>query len=323
MESVRGATIRGITIRWPRIRVEERLTILFFICAAILSASFGTSVFSGLNDYLFFYFAMLVPMFAGLCAIGAMILKKMGRLDQAETNPFTKDFIGFFIRSLLTLVVGFFAYSHLKVLIPLVNISNFDPLFFELDRLLFFGYSPTRLLLEIKVWWFSEVMFFSYASFYVAFCLMVALAFLKKDVQMLRQLVLGILVIYIIGMALYYLFPSIGPLFVSPDLYAHTTNKYQGVLWGGHLAIQANPATFQAGPYLGVAAFPSLHGAHFLFLMLMAYRYTRPLAWIYVPWICLLYLSTIYLGWHYVVDLVAGAGMAYITYWAVQRLIPE
>ncbi len=209
------------------------------------------------------------------------------------------------------------------VLIRLIHTANFDPLFFELDRLLFFGFSPTRVLLEIKAWWISEIMFFSYASFYVAFCLMIALAFLKKNLEMLRRLVLGILVIYIIGMALYYLFPSVGPLFTSPNLYAHTSNKYQGILWGGHLAIQANPATFQAGPYLGVAAFPSLHGAHFLFLMLMAYRYTRPLTWVYVPWIVLLYLSTIYLGWHYVVDLVAGAAMALVTFWAVQRLIPE
>jgi membrane-associated phospholipid phosphatase len=176
-----------------------------------------------------------------------------------------------------------------------------------MDKFLFLGHSPTLSLLNIKSPVFMRLMYFSYASFYAAFPVSFAAAFLSRNTGEMRRLVLGIMLIYFFGLALFYLFPSVGPVFYTPELFADIPNKWQKVLWGGHLAIQANRETFAAAPFLGVAAMPSLHGAHALFLVMIARRYHRKLFLAYLPWITLLYISTVYMGWHYVVDLVAGA----------------
>lgn len=51
---------------------------------------------------------------------------------------------------------------------------------------------------------------------------------------------------------------------------------------------------------------PSGHTQIALMVLYLAYRYQRILFYIYLPIICGLILSTVYLRYHYVVDLIAG-----------------
>lgn len=309
--------VRLRSLLWP----EERLTLLFFLFSVFFVPAYGVSILSGWDNYLYFFFAMLVPVFGGIALVGALVLKYLGRLESRDANPFTKEYLKSFLRIFITLFVGFYAYSHLKVLIPLVNGENYDGLFANLDTLLFFGVSPTLLMLKIKDPYFIKLMYLSYASFYPAFCLSIGVSFLQKNLTALRKLVMGILVIYIMGIFLYYLFPSWGPLFFTPELFSDIPNIWQNILWKGHLAVQISPQNFETTQFLGVAAFPSLHGAHFLFLMLVAWRYHRPLFYIYIPWGILLYISTIYMGWHYVVDLIAGVFMAFLAIYVCNKTV--
>jgi len=55
---------------------------------------------------------------------------------------------------------------------------------------------------------------------------------------------------------------------------------------------------------------PSGHTQIVLIALYLAYRYEKPLFYIFLPIICGLILSTVYLRYHYVVDLFAGAAMA-------------
>lgn len=311
----------GFALVKPRLRTEEWVTLVFFIFAAFFMQYHGVSIFSGWTEYVFFFMAMLAPAFLGIVLLLCFLVRKSTLFEGLEENPFTRIRIKELFRTLLTLFFSFYAYSHLKTIIPLVNSANYDNFFEAADKFLFFGYSPTLLLLKIKGGWVVKLMFYSYASFYVAFCLSLAVAFLQKSELVMRKLVLGILLIYIIGIAGYYLFPAWAPLFTTPELFAHIPNKYRELLWNGHLAVQANPAAFKASYFLGVAAFPSLHGAHFLFLMLVAYYHQRPLFYVYIPWGILLYVSTIFMGWHYVVDLIAGVLIAFAAVFIVNGVM--
>lgn len=283
---------------------EEKTTLAFLAVSFLACALFGVDYFKNADEYLFFFFGMLISTFLGVTLLGWMVFKTQ--------NPFTRENTLTIARMIIALFLGFYAFSHMKVLIPLVNSANYDDLFSQMDKFLFFGHSPTLLLLNIKSAFFAKLMSLSYASFYAAFPVSFAAAFLSRNTIEMRRLVLGIILICLFGLTIFYLFPSLGPLFYTPELFAEIPNKWQKILWDGHLAIQANRSNFTASPFLGIAALPSLHGAHALFLVLIAHKYHRKLFYAYLPWITLLYISTVYLGWHYVVDLMVGAVIAFI-----------
>ncbi len=291
---------------------EEKMTLVFLLVAAAIYTHLGISFFRGVETYIVFFFAVLIPCFGLLSLLLWLAGKKLLNLDGVANDPFTHENIFAILRVIAALFIGFYAYSHLKVIAPVINPQNYDLLLEKIDRLIFLGSSPTLALLQIKSKAWMFLMNISYQSFYPAFPLSFAAAFLAKDQKEMRELVTGILLIYFFGIILYYLVPALGPLFYTQELFAHIPNRWQPILWNAHLAIKADPQAFAGGPFFGVAAFPSLHSAHMLFLLAMAKRRHKFLFTIYVPWTILLLISTIYLGWHYVIDLVAGAAITFI-----------
>jgi membrane-associated phospholipid phosphatase len=68
------------------------------------------------------------------------------------------------------------------------------------------------------------------------------------------------------------------------------------------------------------AAFPSLHAAVSLVAMIYAWRFLRTWFWILLPFCLGLWISTIYLRHHFVVDLIAGWALAPVAVWVAPRL---
>ena len=79
----------------------------------------------------------------GLCVLGVIILKIR---RQPLATPFTGDNLLTLFRAIVTIFIGYYAYAHLKVLIPLVNTANYDTLFLEMDRWLFLGHSSLEMV---------------------------------------------------------------------------------------------------------------------------------------------------------------------------------
>lgn len=68
------------------------------------------------------------------------------------------------------------------------------------------------------------------------------------------------------------------------------------------------------GVGIGISAFPSLHvaGAAWVAIVISSYwRALAPLAWVYFT---LILLGSVFLGWHYIADGIAGFGIAVIAY---------
>lgn len=106
----------------------------------------------------------------------------------------------------------------------------------------------------------------------------------------------------------------------APPWYAADHGLIHGLR---HVMIQVMPVRWSA--YYGsldpnpVAADPSLHSA-LPFLGYLALRSLRPrLAWAALAWCALVWLSVVYLGEHYVLDVVAGVGLAGLA-WGVVAL---
>ena len=91
------------------------------------------------------------------------------------------------------------------------------------------------------------------------------------------------------------------------EFYAH---EYAAPLAGGTFHRMILHAVERTGGNLG--AFPSLHVGATAYTVLFDARHNRLRAWTYVPVLLLIAIATLVLRYHYVVDLLAGAGLAWI-----------
>jgi membrane-associated phospholipid phosphatase len=144
--------------------------------------------------------------------------------------------------------------------------------------------------------------------FYFSYFLLVAAATIPgvikgRDAVRIER-VYGILFIAVVGFVGYTLVPGKGP-------YAALTfaTPLEGGVWWG-ITVEA---VRMVGPQLDI--FPSLHTAVPLFLALhtFANRRTRMLRWLVWPLVFVaanIIVATLYLRWHYAVDVIAGIALA-------------
>jgi membrane-associated phospholipid phosphatase len=72
-----------------------------------------------------------------------------------------------------------------------------------------------------------------------------------------------------------------------------------------------------------VAAFPSLHAAYPTIVLLFLAERSRRLALAWAPVMCAIWFGTVYLGHHYVVDVLGGIAYAVVGYLWVKRLMHQ
>jgi hypothetical protein len=218
-----------------------------------------------------------------------------------------------------------YGYTWLKVSVPLIRHDLFDPQLWSLDRWLHLGISPSVFAMElvrgtplagaIDVW---------YGSWVASVLAMLAFVFLSPDLAERRHFALACATFWLVGAWLYLALPALGPCYASPDVVQWLPAEMpraaagQEVLWRNYLTLVAgrDGTLRQFKPYLGVAAFPSLHvGAHWLFALWARRRAPR----LFVPWAAataLTFFGSLATGWHYAVDGYAGMLLA----WGAIRL---
>lgn len=213
-------------------------------------------------------------------------------------------------------LVGFYAtylaYRNLKSVVPLLRPGDlFDRQLASLDRDLFGGNDPAALLHDLLGTGLpTHVLSSAYVAFIVFLPLTIGLALVfSRDLQAGLFYTTAQSINWVLGIGSYFLLPSLGPIYVDPAAFAalpaSEVTHLQGVLLDQRVEFLRDPAT---GTPQSIAAFASLHismsftaaiAAHLLGLG----RRLRIALWI---WFALTVLSTIYLGWHYVLDDVGG-----------------
>ncbi len=121
------------------------------------------------------------------------------------------------------------------------------------------------------------------------------------DLRVARRFFAGLIGLYSIGFLGYLLVPASGPYLAFSKLYSVP-------LTGGWLT-QANAGFVDIGGNK-VDVFPSLHCAASAFVLAFDYRHSRRRFWLFLVPVVGLWFSTVYLRYHYLVDLVAGFALA-------------
>ena len=213
--------------------------------------------------------------------------------------------------ALVSFYVTYLAYRNLKSVVPLLRPGElFDRQLADLDRVLFGG-DPAALLHDLLgIGVPTHVLSSSYMLFFafIPGTLAAALVF-SPNLQAGLFYVTAQAINWPLGAASYFLLPSLGPIYAEPADFAHLpdsgVSQLQDVLLDQRLEFLRDPL---AGTAQSIAAFSSLHVSIFFTAVLAAHllglaRSVRIGAWILLG---LTIAATIYLGWHYVVDDVAG-----------------
>ena len=223
----------------------------------------------------------------------------------------------------IALAVGFFyltyvGYRNLKNFLPVVNTRDDDTALVAIDRAMFLGTDPSAVLHAVLGTGVSaHVLSWAYIVFlfFVPVSLVAALVWSKKLSYGLWY-ACALCLNWALGTLSYYLVPADGPVYSLPwrfwDLPVTDASGLQFSLWYNRGSALLDPAA--SAKVSGIAAFASLHTSIIFTaaLTLQLLRVARVYRWAMWGYFGLVVLATIYFGWHYVVDDVAGVAIGFI-----------
>jgi membrane-associated phospholipid phosphatase len=227
---------------------------------------------------------------------------------------------------LVSFYATYLSYRNLKSYIPFVTDANHDVDLLNFERWLFFGNDPATLMHDVLgVGFTAHALSAVYLIFltFVPVSLAVALIWSNK-LQTGIWYVTALSFTWLLGAASYYILPALGPIYQRPGLFAQLPETgvtgLQEKLLAHRTEVLRNPSETDA--VQSVAAFASLHTAVVFAAALVAQLVGAPKALRIVLWVYLglTMIATVYFGWHYVVDDVAGLGIGFIAVYASARL---
>ncbi|MCW2739483.1 phosphatase PAP2 family protein [Nocardioides sp.] len=226
-----------------------------------------------------------------------------------------RDQIRFTVSGLVTWYVAYVAFRNLKSYVPFVTDRLADPQLARLDRLLWLGHDPAVLLHEtLGTTWANWVMAAVYLIWIglVPATLAIALVWTRRSTAG-AWYVTAISLNWCLGAALYYAVPSLGPTYSYPGWFSslpHTPNTaVRDVLLTDRIEVLSGP--WDTHTVQTIAAFASLHVAVMVTVCLIAEAMRLPALVRVAAWtfLALTIVATIYLGWHFFVDVIAGVGV--------------
>jgi len=138
------------------------------------------------------------------------------------------------------------------------------------------------------------------------------------------QFCISFILLFYIGRFIGLLNPVMGPAFFSPDLFGYLDGTITKIAMDNVTSIIANgadQAVSKGGILLGgISAMPSLHVAMVAltsYWLAVTQRWTLILT---VPWVSLVWASTVLLGWHYILDGLGGIILSTVCIWLNKQL---
>ncbi|KAB2808523.1 inositol phosphorylceramide synthase [Pimelobacter simplex] len=226
--------------------------------------------------------------------------------------------------ALLAYLLTYFTYHNLKSW-DVLNAPR-DAMLLRWDRWLLAGHSPAVLLHELLgthvAAWVLMVWYETFPSLVVVgFPAAVALARRTRDAY---AGIAALVWVWILGTATYYAIPSLGPFHAAPQEFAGLPHMPIQDTQARYLAqrdhLLAHPHAADA--FAQISAFASLHvGVTATLLGLAWWHRLRRTTIVLAVFLAGTMVATVYLGWHFAVDVPAGLAIAAAAWWLGPRTV--
>lgn len=188
-------------------------------------------------------------------------------------------------------------FDSLANLLPWASPILLDDRLIQLDRVLL-GVDPTVWIEPMIHPVLTELLTWAYASYYFLPVVLLLSLYLKGKQPEYDRAIFGIVLCFYLSYVGYFLVPAVGPRFTLIHL--------QTVDLHGIFAADTIRDTLNYLERFKQDAFPSAHTAVVLMVLFYAWQFSRGLFWAFLPVVGALILSTVYLRYHYVIDVVVG-----------------
>ena len=236
-------------------------------------------------------------------------------------NHWTRERMTLVVMGLVCFYITYVSYRNLKSFLPFVmGETKYDRELHIVDMALFLGQEPASVFHAVLG---TNVSAHVLSAIYLWFLPLVPLALTgwliwSRNISFGYWFATSQCIAWTLGTASYYALPTLGPGFRYPWLYEGLANTptadlmeslfyaRAGVLHGG-----------VEGAVQSTAGFASLHTAITLLVALMV-QYTlknRVLHWVFWANFVITIVATLYFGWHYVADDLAGILIALIAFY--------
>jgi membrane-associated phospholipid phosphatase len=186
-------------------------------------------------------------------------------------------------------------------LLPWASPTERDSFLIRLDYALL-GAHPTIWLERFSHPVLTEVLTWAYTTYYFLPVILAVAVYRRGRTEDFDRTVFGLVLCYYLSYIGYFLVPAVGPRFTLVHL--------QHIDLPGVFLADTIRDTLNVLERFKQDAFPSGHTAIVLLVLFYAWRLTRGLFWIFLPMVVALIFSTVYLRYHYVVDVLAGILLA-------------
>ena len=280
------------------------ILILFTALLAVLTLAYDGRI-------TFVQSSFLLPFFALVVLVGVVFATNIRKLLTGDAAA-RRDFLtqsGQMVRDWSPFVLIIFIYENLHELTYLIRPDVVDGSLRAIDEALF-GVEPTLALQRITTPWLTELMTYAYALYFFYPVFLMIVAYRKGAFHVFREMMLALALCNYLGFLGYITVPAIGPRYFM-------SHEFQVPLDGIWLAAKA-AAAWNAFENLQRDCFPSLHTALstisliYLWRLRRFYPGGRPILWVCAPLIVLLWLSTVYLRYHWTVDVLGGFVLAFL-----------
>ena len=236
-------------------------------------------------------------------AIAISVVVLIARWEQSVTKDAASSSrarLSRFVRGWYPVALIPITYKELSYLIPLIHPRDFDGALAAIDHRLL-GVNPT-VWLERFTWPpLTEVLQLTYSSYYLLPIILGVVLWRSGRFGEFHFWVFIVVLGFYLSYLGYITVPAIGPRFL-PEIVQAQTKPLTGI-W----LFQPVRAMLDRAEGITRDCFPSGHTELTLLVLYYAHRFHRKTFWWLLPLGTGVVISTVYLRYHYVVDIVAGA----------------
>lgn len=257
-----------------------------------------------------------------LCLFNVIIIAfvfLLANIYQKQKTPLLLQIRTWYIIPLILLT-----FKELYFMVKPIRQIDYDDVLIAIDRFIF-GFDPTVELYKISNPLMTEILQIAYATFFFLPVLLGIDLMLKKRYKELDYAVFIIVLGFFLSYIGYLLVPAVGPRFTLHDFYLKHI-ELPGILFTDflrHIVNSGESITYSmpnAIQHVQRDVFPSGHTQMTLLTIYMAVKFRTKSRYFLIPDGILLIIATVYLRYHYVIDVFAGALFMIFTLWFGKRL---
>jgi membrane-associated phospholipid phosphatase len=262
------------------------------------------------GKFTFVQSSILLPLFFLVLLMSVAFASRAGGMlsgDRAVRAEFFKKALAM-VRDWFPLILIVLVYENFHDLTDLIRPDVVDGPLRRIDELMF-GAEPTLFLQKITTPWLTEYMTFVYALYFGYPALILGLVYYKDDFIKFREVALALSLCFYLGLTGYMLVPAIGPRYFMADEFT--------VPLSGIWLTERAAAAWNRFETVKRDCFPSLHTAISAIALIYLWRFRRyyrgglKVLGVCSVLIVSLWFSTVYLRYHWTIDVFAGWALAW------------